>query len=198
MFFSILRAVRSLRAVALLGIALAGYLGCGSSVHRPGQPSEVVRHAQLVRVIDGDTISVDLGGRTRRVRLLGVDAPEKSTTRYGRPDCGGAQASRSLGLLLGKPGRRLTLIADAYAPDSDRYGRLLRYVKLTGPGRRTVQENLLEQGWAETYFLGQRLLRRASFSHAAELGRRARAGVYERCDGNFHDARRNVSCRRSD
>ena len=30
----------------------------------------------VVTVIDGDTIDVELGGRTERVRLLGIDTPE--------------------------------------------------------------------------------------------------------------------------
>jgi endonuclease YncB( thermonuclease family) len=66
-------------------------------------------------VVDGDTIELDDG---TRVRLIGIDTPE-------RGECGYVEATRHLDELI--DGKTLTLTPGAQQ-DSDRYGRLLRYV----------------------------------------------------------------------
>ncbi|MEA2430668.1 MAG: micrococcal nuclease, partial [Thermoleophilaceae bacterium] len=54
--------------------------------------------ARVVRVVDGDTLRVSLDGRSRSVRLLGIDTPE--THRPGTPvECGGPQATAHMELL---------------------------------------------------------------------------------------------------
>ena len=49
--------------------------------------------ATVVRVVDGDTVKVRDGGKTRSVDLAGVDAPEAGA-------CQGAEAKRGLAKLL--------------------------------------------------------------------------------------------------
>jgi endonuclease YncB( thermonuclease family) len=66
-------------------------------------------------VVDGDTIELDDG---TRVRLIGIDTPE-------RGECGHVEATRHLDELI--DGESLTLTPGAQQ-DTDRYGRLLRYV----------------------------------------------------------------------
>jgi hypothetical protein len=68
-------------------------------------------------VIDGDTIDVNGG---TRVRLIGIDTPERGQCGYNA-----ATAARA-GLVAG---RRVALIGGA-RDDTDRYGRLLRYVEV--------------------------------------------------------------------
>ncbi|MBF6614713.1 MAG: hypothetical protein IVW55_16505, partial [Chloroflexi bacterium] len=45
--------------------------------------------AKVVRVVDGDTLDVKIGGQTSRVRIIGVNAPEVSGTVM----CYGAEAT---------------------------------------------------------------------------------------------------------
>lgn len=73
----------------------------------------------VIDVIDGDTIDVEGG---LRVRLIGIDTPEQG-------ECGFESASSTLTSMLA--GRRVALIAGA-RDNTDRYGRLLRYVELNG------------------------------------------------------------------
>lgn len=82
---------------------------------------------KCIRVIDGDTIDVRVGGwltgEIYRVRLIGIDAPEtkhprKGTEPYGR------KAARELRKAL--EGRKVYLELDSEAVDH--YGRLLAYV----------------------------------------------------------------------
>lgn len=139
----------------------------------------------LARVIDGDTIRVlTKGGRNLRVRLLGIDAPELSTTRTGSIQCGSAEAAAALSEIA-RPGEALDLQFDAVQPRRDRFGRLLAAVIVPGE-RATVQEALLRDGWARVYspddswFVGV-----DEFHAAADDARKAKRGVWRLCGGDF-------------
>jgi micrococcal nuclease len=86
-------------------------------------------------VVDGDTFYCRDG---RKVRLIGMDAPERSQSF-------GPVARQALGkmLPLGTPVR---LQVDVAA--SDQYGRLLAYVWV---GSTLVNEQMVRDGWAVLY-----------------------------------------------
>ena len=88
--------------------------------------------AEVIQVVDGDTISVELpGGDDEDVRYIGIDTPE--TVKPGTPvQCGGPRAHAVNERLVG--GRTVTLRFDAERRDV--YGRLLAYVFLPGQGHR--------------------------------------------------------------
>lgn len=77
----------------------------------------------VTKVTDGDTIWVESDAGVReKVRFIGIDTPES-----GR--CGFTEAAQFLSsLVLNKP---VALIRGG-TDDSDRYGRLLRYVEING------------------------------------------------------------------
>ena len=81
--------------------------------------------AQVMRVIDGDTIEVRIGGHEEDVRLIGVDTPE--TVKPDTPvQCFGERASHFTKRRLS--GQRVRLIFGVERRDI--YGRLLAYVYL--------------------------------------------------------------------
>ena len=85
----------------------------------------VSTNALVVRVIDGDTIVVDLGDDTATVRLMGVDTPE--TKHPPRPvEFYGPEAAALTEAALS--GAAVLLVSDAIEDESDGFGRLLRYV----------------------------------------------------------------------
>jgi micrococcal nuclease len=142
--------------------------------------------ARVVRVIDGDTIAVSVGGgRERSVRLLGIDTPE--THRPGTPiECGGPQATQNM-QELAPPGTPVGLEPDPSQDRVDRYGRLLAYVRL--PDGRLAEEAQLAAGWATVYvFAGRPVARDASFRRAQAGARAAGRGVWGSCGGRFHFA----------
>lgn len=105
----------------------------------PGQPEAIVR---VVRVIDGDTIEVRLGGQVEDVRLIGVDTPE--TVKPDTPvQCFGPRASHFTKRLLS--GRRVRLVFGVERRDV--YQRLLAYVYL---GHRFVNPILVLRGLARS------------------------------------------------
>ena len=98
--------------------------------------------AYVTRVVDGDTIEVQLEGREEDVRYIGVDTPE--TVKPGAPvDCFGPQASAFNHRLVER--RRVRLVFDSERRDV--YGRLLAYVYL---GDRFVNAELVRRGLART------------------------------------------------
>src|SRR4051812_17841092 len=143
--------------------------------------------ARVERVVDGDTLRVSIDGRSRAVRLLGIDTPE--THRPGTPvECGGPQATAQMEALA-PPGTRLRLVSDPGQDRVDRYGRLLAYVRL--PSGRLAEEAQLEAGWATVYVYGGRPVELyARFRRAEGAARAARRGVWGACGGRFHSAAR--------
>lgn len=83
----------------------------------PGSP------AIVTRVVDGDTIEVEISGREEEVRYIGIDTPE-SVDPEEPVQCFAHRASDANELLVG--GRRVRLRFDAERRDV--YGRLLAYV----------------------------------------------------------------------
>jgi len=91
--------------------------------------------AVLARVLDGDSIEVELSGATVEVRLVGINAPE-------RDECRGDAGRDALTLYL--EAGPITLVA-AGDDDTDRFGRLLRYVYA---GDAPIAEQMLISGHA--------------------------------------------------
>lgn len=90
--------------------------------------------ATVSRVIDADTIEVQIEGRAFRVRYLGMDAPEPA--EWLGPEA--AEVNRQL--LAGG-----TVLLERDATDVDPYGRLLRYV---WAGDLLVNAELVRLGYA--------------------------------------------------
>jgi micrococcal nuclease len=100
----------------------------------PAPTSALGDWAQVVRVIDGDTVEL-LGGD--RVRYIGIDTPET----YGESECYGQEATARNRELV--EGERVWLEKDV--SETDRYDRLLRYVFVDGV---FVNAELVELGYA--------------------------------------------------
>lgn len=137
------------RAVALLAGAILAIvlIACDTDSLRDAESVEQeLARAEVVRVVDGDTIIVRLNGREERLRYIGIDAPE-SVTPDQPVECFGMEASNENRRLVG--GQTVYLEADR--EDRDRFGRLLRYVYVTEPGGDLLMVNLLlvENGYAE-------------------------------------------------
>jgi endonuclease YncB( thermonuclease family) len=111
----------------------------GDSCIPQGTKREV---AYVTRVIDGDTIEVNIDGKIFKVRYIGIDAPEFTPNKkyYGAE---AAYKNRSL-----VEGRVVALVKDV--SETDRFESLLRYVLV---GNIFVNDELVRQGfaWASNY-----------------------------------------------
>jgi len=123
-------------------------------------------------VVDGDTIDI---ADDVRIRLLGIDAPE-------RGECGYAESRAFLTqLVAGKPIRIEKDITGA-----DQYDRLLRYVYLPSAAAAAddvlVNDALLRAGHARTLGIAPDNRYRDLFATAQEQAKQASRGIWGACD----------------
>ncbi len=109
------------------------------------RPTGETETARVVRVVDGDTIIVRLGGREQRLRYIGMDTPETK-----KPDTPvqwmGPEASRANAELVDGQ----TVVLEKDVSETDRFGRLLRYVWLADGDRWTLVDlELVRRGFAQ-------------------------------------------------
>jgi micrococcal nuclease len=138
--------------------------------------------AKVVRVIDGDTIVVQVGGREEHVRLIGIDTPE--THKPGTPvECYGPEASAHMSELL-PPGSEVRLERDRETRDV--YGRLLAYVYRSNDDL-FVELEMVQSGFAGPLAIAPNTAHRLEIDHAADAARAAGRGLWGAC-GGFHVA----------
>jgi micrococcal nuclease len=108
------------------------------------------------RVVDGDTFVLENG---ERVRMLGIDTPEKFESKKLEADAERSGSDKKTIQRLGElasqytkkliEGKRVVLEPEPKHEDKDRYGRLLRYVYLEDG--TFVNKKIVEDGYANAY-----------------------------------------------
>ncbi len=121
--------------------------------------------ARVVGVVDGDTIDVSIGGQTYRVRYIGMDTPEQNEPYY-------AEATAANSRLV--EGKKALLIKDV--SETDRYGRLLRYVLVDGV---FVNLRLVEDGYALPATYPPDVACADTFAAAAQRARELGVGLWQ-------------------
>ncbi len=94
--------------------------------------------ARVAKVHDGDTVSVMIGTKKEKVRLIGIDAPELAQRPWG------TEAKKHLEKILGLSGWKVELEFDV--EKRDKYGRLLAYLWTTD--KRLINLEILKDGYA--------------------------------------------------
>lgn len=154
-----------------LALACIGLSACGAG----GSPGEEGAGARVTGVIDGDTVDVEGLGR---VRLIGVDTPEK-----GR--CGDDAATRfTRARLLGQ-----VVEYELGVEPEDRYERTLAYLSREGQMHNRA---LLSEGYAKVLTIPPNDKYAAEFEQAEREARPVHAGSLATCDRN----RRRAEARR--
>jgi micrococcal nuclease len=159
------------------GLALLAFGPCGTDEagHEQGsdEAGPAAVRARVLRVIDGDTIEVSIGGSTDDVRYIGMDTPE--TVKPGTPvQCFGPRASAANHRLV--DGRTVRLVFDRERRDV--YGRLLAYVFVGG---RMVNASLVRGGYARTLTIAPNTAHEGLFARLAERAGRAGRGLWGAC-----------------
>jgi micrococcal nuclease len=104
-------------------------------------PTPVRQMAQVVRVVDGDTIDVEIDGQVYPLRYIGVDCPEPRDRASSVMDDGLLAAQVNEELVGGK-----MVWLEKDVSETDQYGRLLRYVYA---GELFVNAEMVRRGYAE-------------------------------------------------
>lgn len=182
--------VRSLVTVIIAGTALAACdvestqtpeAGTQATATRanPNTPGSAFQSARVIRVVDGDTLVVELNGREERLRYIGVDTPE--TVRQDSPiECFGREASQENARLVA--GQTIELEKDI--SERDRFDRLLRYVYVTDTttgARLFVNLELVARGFANVSTFPPDVRHEATFRAAEREAREAGRGLWAAC-----------------
>jgi len=109
-----------------------------STVHPTPERTE----AQVVEVVDGDTIKVEIDGEVHTVRYIGIDAPETEHPSEPVEWMGPEATDANRELVEGK-----TVYLEKDVSETDQYGRWLRYVFLADG--TFVNAKLVEMGYAQ-------------------------------------------------
>ena len=112
----------------------------------------IYRVSKVHKVVDGDTIDVDIDlgfnvSYYQRVRLAGIDTPESRTKDAYEKELG-LEVKKKLGALLSSAGQ---IVIKTEKPDStEKYGRILGWLYLDG-AEVSVNEALIAGGYAWPY-----------------------------------------------
>ncbi|MBS0454234.1 MAG: thermonuclease family protein [Proteobacteria bacterium] len=121
---------------------------------------------RVVKVTDGDTIVVlDAQLQQHKIRLAGIDAPENAQ------DFGTRSRINLAGMVAG---RTVTVETSKV----DRYGRLVGVVVVNGKDANLAQVQQGMAWWYRAYAREQSPADRAAYSHAEEIARTERRGLW--------------------
>lgn len=123
---------RSARMLGSIGVAVLAVLAVAWIVgaRQPERQPDRIETGEVVAVVDGDTIDVQLPDGKERVRIIGIDTPEIGRAVGEVDDCYAEEARTFLDELL--YGRTVELRTDPSQQTVDDYGRLLRHVYVDG------------------------------------------------------------------
>jgi len=131
--------------------------------------------AEVTSVVDGDTIRVTIDGQSFTLRYIGIDTPE--TKDPNDPvECFGAEATAANTALV----EGQTVLLEKDVSETDRYGRLLRYVWL---GETLVNEELVAQGFAVSSTFPPDVKYQERFTVAERQARDSDLGLWPACGG---------------
>lgn len=130
----------------------------------------LVVEGRVVRVSDGDTVAVAGKGGIEKIRLLGIDCPEKAQAPWG---------PRAKAFTQGKvAGKTVRVETDVQV--RDKYGRLLGYVFVD---KELVNEALVREGLAMLYTAPPNVRYSDRFLAAQRVARQAGKGIWNSRDG---------------
>jgi micrococcal nuclease len=159
----------ALRILVAVGLSLL--VSCSS-----GATTENEVLITILKVVDGDTVDIDIKGNTERVRLIGVNTPE--TKHPTKPiECFGPEASAYLTQLLPK-GTHVRIERDIEA--RDRYGRMLLYLYRESDNL-FINLDLVSHGYGIPMSIEPNTFHRNDFVHAAALAETTNVGLWKAC-----------------
>ncbi len=149
-------------------------------------PIYALQKTTVTRIIDGDVIQIIYGGVERRVRLIGIDAPESRIDRKALKDADmsehdidaivemGTKAKAYVNSLI-KRGVFITIEFDV--KEKDRYGRLLCYVYLSNG--KMLNEEIVRAGYANVKTIPPNVKYKDRFLNAFKYAEETERGLWD-------------------
>ncbi|RPI17633.1 MAG: hypothetical protein EHM58_08605 [Ignavibacteriae bacterium] len=183
MFKLLVKSVVTLGVIALFIYFAWVYIIPKLSEHESKQKETFL----VKRVIDGDTFELE---NKERVRLLGIDTPEKFQSNKLDKDVERSGQDKKTIQRLGTlssdyakklvEGKQVVLMTEPNHEEKDKYGRLLRYVYLEDG--TFINKKLIEDGYANAYRQFP-LSKLDEFIQAEKVARENRRGLWGEVEG---------------
>lgn len=109
--------------------------------------NDVGTYYEVTKIIDGDTIQINMNGNLEKVRLIGINTPEIAPNQSKSIECFGKEASDETNKLL--DGQIIRFEYDNSQSIRDAYDRILAYVYMEDG--EMVNRKLLANGYAYEY-----------------------------------------------
>lgn len=118
--------------------------------------TSIFETAKVISITDGDTIVVDINGKTEKLRFIGIDTPETHHPNKPVQHFGKEASDYTTKQLTNK-----TIYLQKDVSERDKYGRLLRYIWLVKPSKNEPSKEeviancfnaeLVKNGYAHAY-----------------------------------------------
>lgn len=148
--------------------------------------SRVLTQATILRVIDGDTLKVEIQGQKESVRMIGIDTPESRRNKKAMKDAGRSGQDVETITAMGKEAtsfvKGLVRKGDSVGIEfdvqqRDHYGRILGYVYL--PDGVMLNEKIIGAGYAQPMTIPPNVKYQARFLKAYREAREKRRGLWQ-------------------
>jgi micrococcal nuclease len=152
----------------------------GSKVARSHIDIDTNAKYKVIKVVDGDTIVVEIGNKDVTVRMLGINTPETVDPRKP-PECFGKQASDETKRILS--GQSVYIETDKIVGEYDKYNRLLAYISLNK--NESTNEYLVQNGFAKEYTFDTKkpYSKRDLFKERQKEAKKEKKGLWLECAG---------------
>ena len=138
---------------------------------------------EFVKCVDGDTATLKIDGKNKKVRFLGIDTPE-SVHPYKEVEKYGKDASEYTCNLL-KNANKIELSYEENLSKTDKYGRILAWVFADN---ELVQEKLLKIGYAEVKYIYAKYSKLDTLYQAQNEAKKQKLGLwYEYEETKYND-----------
>jgi len=129
---------------------------------------EVGKTLRVEKIYDGDTIGAVVDGRFEKIRLLGIDAPERDQRPWGK------KARECLRSLISAAGSKISLEYDI--DRRDKYGRILAYI--WSQDRMMINEEMMKKGCAVLFTFSPNVRYSGRFHAAQKKAQEDKSGLW--------------------
>lgn len=148
------------------------------SAYENNEAEENYEKGIVTRIVDGDTLVVQLDTGEEKVRLIGIDTPESTGKYKDNPEPFGEVASNYvMEMVLNK-----VVYLETDVSETDKYDRLLRYVWLEEPDKEDFSKMLnvllLSEGLAVTMSVDPDTKYEDLFKEYEEMAQNKQIGIW--------------------